>query len=256
LSSNAEKEKLRYNKSNKSRTGKIDFTLIGSEALSYLYKTPYIELENILKDNLKKGSKILDLCCGDGIYSVFPLKCGAKLYGIDISEVAIEIANERVNHLGYSENCIFTIGDVHQLPFEDDFFDFVMCVGSLSYVDLSKFLNELSRVLKPGGEIILLDSFDHNFLFKINRFFQVVTGRRSYSTFSKIPNKRTIYTISKRFSNLEVFYFDRFLWLAIFLKLFLPKATVQKTIHYFENTFDGLNSLSFKIVIKAKNIKI
>jgi ubiquinone/menaquinone biosynthesis C-methylase UbiE len=256
LSSNIEIEKIRYNKSNKSKADKIDFTLIGSDAVNYLYKTPYIELENILRADIKKGFKVLDLCCGDGIYSVFPLKCGATLYGIDISEVAVEIATERMKYLGYSNSCVFTVGDVHHLPFEDDFFDFVMCVGSLSYVNLSQFLNELSRVLKPGGELILLDSFDHNFLFKTNRFFQVITGQRSYSTFSKIPNKKTIYSISKRFSNLEVLYFDRFLWLAIFLKFFLPKSTVQKVIHYFENTFDGLNDLSFKIIIKAKNIKI
>jgi ubiquinone/menaquinone biosynthesis C-methylase UbiE len=255
VKNNIEIEKIRYNKSNKSRTGKIDFTLIGSDAIDNLYRAPYVEFENILKSEIKKDYKVLDLCCGDGIYSIFPLKCGSRLYGVDISEVAIEIASERVKFLGYSNNCEFRVCDVHQLPFENNYFDLVMCVGSLSYVDLSKFMNEISRVLKQDGKMILLDSYDHNILFKINRFFQVITGRRSFSTFSKIPDKKTIYSISKKFSNLEVLYFDRFLWVSFFLKLFLPKSTILKTIRYLENIFDGYDFLSFKIIIKAKNIK-
>lgn len=51
------------------------------------------------------------------------------------------------------------------LPFRDNSFDIVTCVGSFSYIDHDVFIAEIYRVIKSGGELICLDSYNHNIIY-------------------------------------------------------------------------------------------
>src|SRR5574341_2298284 len=59
---------------------------------------------------------------------------------------------------GLSNQITFRQGDVHQLPFDNDAFDWVWSADCIGYPagELTPILNELKRVLKPGGSLILL----------------------------------------------------------------------------------------------------
>ena len=69
-----------------------------------------------------------------------------KVYGIDVSEVAVEAAQKK------SPNAEIVCGMAEQLPWENDVFDYVACLGSLRYFQQpEKAVTEMARVLKPDG---------------------------------------------------------------------------------------------------------
>lgn len=88
-----------------------------------------------------------------------------KVIGIDIEKSQIDAANDLLNKQENSEELTsivsFVVGDVYQLPFENQFFDAVFgnaCMYHLA--DKEKAINELKRVLKPGGLIAIRDAYD------------------------------------------------------------------------------------------------
>jgi 2-polyprenyl-3-methyl-5-hydroxy-6-metoxy-1,4-benzoquinol methylase len=97
---------------------------------------------------------LLDMGCGNGKFLSFMRGMGWKTYGTDISPLAVEVA--RAN--GHRVSC----GDVAQARFSDDFFDLITLNNVLEHVyDPIATLEELRRVLKPGGELIVcVPNFD------------------------------------------------------------------------------------------------
>ena len=78
----------------------------GSLSNSPYLSSPYVFIEdNYLNDVSHK--KILDYCCGTGLYSIFPATKGAKVFGVDISEQSILIAKSRAEKLNLSDRCDF-----------------------------------------------------------------------------------------------------------------------------------------------------
>lgn len=73
-------------------------------------------------------------------------------YGIDCKVMYhVDIAEEKIKHLKNS-----VIASIENLPFEENTFDNILCVGSvLNYCDAVNAISELSRVLKSGGHLIL-----------------------------------------------------------------------------------------------------
>jgi len=98
-----------------------------------------------------KRGKLLDVSCGKGIFLALASEKGFKTYGIDISEVAINIA-EQVSPLS-----ILEVGNAERMPYPDDAFDVVTCLGSLEhFTDISNGIKEISRVLKSGGNALIM----------------------------------------------------------------------------------------------------
>ena len=72
------------------------------------------------------------LCCGNGIHSFTIVKTGAKVLSYDYSEQSINIAKKRHELIG--GNISFNVGDVNELNLNNKF-DYIVCIGSLSYID-------------------------------------------------------------------------------------------------------------------------
>ena len=108
-----------------------------------------------LLPHLKPGMRVLDFGCGPGTISMGLAKAiePGELHGIDIEESQVEMARAAATAGGH-DNATFHIGDVNDLPFEDDSFDAAHCHTVLSHVpDTQAVLKEVKRVLKPGGII-------------------------------------------------------------------------------------------------------
>lgn len=104
---------------------------------------------------------VLDLACGYGRVSLALAELGCEVYGLDISPVLIADAKADSNHL---KNLHYSVGDMRELPYEESFFDKVLCFWA-SFAHLIKegdqlaCLNEIYRVLKPEGYcfMVLMD---------------------------------------------------------------------------------------------------
>ncbi|MFV0422657.1 methyltransferase domain-containing protein [Oleidesulfovibrio sp.] len=95
----------------------------------------------------------LDLGCGRGRWLKFWKKRGLHPIGLDISKDAVT----RCNNLGYHALC----GSVEQLPFETETLDVVSSITVLLHTPpdvKSRAIEEIVRVLKPGGKAILIES--------------------------------------------------------------------------------------------------
>ncbi|MDE0179479.1 MAG: class I SAM-dependent methyltransferase [Gammaproteobacteria bacterium] len=117
---------------------------------------------------LRPGLRVLDFGCGPGTISVGLAKAvdPGELHGVDMEESQIELARVVAASQG-RENATFHVGDVTDLPFEDDFFDVAHGHNVLMHIpDTGAVLTEVKRVLKPGGliacrEMICASSFTH-----------------------------------------------------------------------------------------------
>jgi len=96
-------------------------------------------------------SKFLDIGCGDGkLAENFAHRAGfSQIYGIDNDKECIRQAEKRGINAKY-------IDATEKLPFEDNFFDAVLCSQVVEHLDnVDILLEEIQRVLKPGGKLMI-----------------------------------------------------------------------------------------------------
>ena len=114
-----------------------------------------------LLPHLKRGHRVLDFGCGPGTITVGLAKAvePGEVHGIDREESQIDLARSAAQAGGHG-NVTFHVGDVTDLPFEDDSFDAAHCHAVLMHVpDTPAVLSEVRRVLKPGGIISSREMF-------------------------------------------------------------------------------------------------
>ena len=95
------------------------------------------------------GTNFLDAGCGGGGASVMAAKRGAKVSGLDAAAGLLEYARRAV------PDGDFRVGDIQDLPYEDQNFDVVFASNSIQYAeDRIAALKEFGRVCAPGGRIV------------------------------------------------------------------------------------------------------
>jgi phosphatidylethanolamine/phosphatidyl-N-methylethanolamine N-methyltransferase len=102
------------------------------------------------------GGRILEVGVGTGI-SLPEYNSRNRLFGVDISEPMLRKAEERVATLGLHNVEGLSVMDAEQLSFPDESFDVVVAQYVVTTVpNPEATLDEFARVLKPGGEIVLV----------------------------------------------------------------------------------------------------
>jgi 2-polyprenyl-3-methyl-5-hydroxy-6-metoxy-1,4-benzoquinol methylase len=100
------------------------------------------------------GRDILEIGCGDGDLAVTLAELGGRVSAIDASEQMIVAARKRAAERRTSID--LRLGLAQQLPFEDGSFDIVVAVTILCFVrDATPVFQEIARVLKPGGRLVI-----------------------------------------------------------------------------------------------------
>lgn len=97
---------------------------------------------------VKPGEKILDLGIGTGLASINFSRIGLKVYGLDRSEEMLNKCREK----GFAEDLrIHNLAD-RTIPFDNDYFDHIICCGVLHFLgDLDNIFSEAARLMKGGG---------------------------------------------------------------------------------------------------------
>ena len=111
---------------------------------------------------------VLEYGCGPGSAAFQLAREGARVTGIDLSEVAIEQARERARREGVS-NTTFRVMDAEHLEFPDNTFDLIAGSAIIHHLDTDRALSEVSRTLKPGGSPVFMEPMGHNPLINLYR---------------------------------------------------------------------------------------
>jgi 23S rRNA (guanine745-N1)-methyltransferase len=111
-------------------------------------------INNLQKKYCSNEAIILDAGCGEGFYTHQHKIASNQVYGVDIAKTAVRIAAKRY------KNCFFSVGTLSNLPFHDDFFDFIYSIYAPILED------EFSRVLKTQGYLLTVTPAE-NHLFEL-----------------------------------------------------------------------------------------
>lgn len=112
------------------------------------------------KMNVAPGQTALDLCCGtcDWTIALADASVTGKVVGLDFSQNMLDVGSAKVEKLGLNKQITLVQGNAMSLPFEDNTFDFVTIGFGLRNVpDYLQVLNEMRRVVRPGGTVVCLE---------------------------------------------------------------------------------------------------
>ena len=123
----------------------------------YLVQVNYIAQQL----DLYPSESVLELGCGTG-FNLFRLaqQCPhSEFLGIDLTPVHIQTCRKRATRDGLM-NANFEVEDFQHLPYADESWDFVFAVESICHAqDMNRVLQEVHRVLVPGGIFVIFDGF-------------------------------------------------------------------------------------------------
>ncbi len=105
-----------------------------------------------------EGSRVLEIACGTGRFTVMLAERGADIVGLDISEAMMAQGREKARRAGVADLVEFIRGDAARLPYPDDHFDAVFAMRFFHLADTpAKFLAEMARV---SESIVFFDTFN------------------------------------------------------------------------------------------------
>lgn len=105
--------------------------------------------------------QLLDIACGTGDFSLAQahrMHPGSHITGLDLSEGMLAVMREKVQKAGLAERISCEQGDSEQMRFPDGSFDRVtIAFGIRNFAHREAALEEILRVLKPGGRLVILE---------------------------------------------------------------------------------------------------
>ena len=136
------------------------------------------------------GDRVLDIACGRG-KSSFMVHClhpETNVIGIDLLDRNVQVARTLFDQIS---NLSYQVGNAMDLDFPDESFDRVMCLeAAFHFPDRQRFLSEVSRVLRPGGRLVVVDfawNTDAERVHKDDPETRIVRDIWQWSDFSSIP---------------------------------------------------------------------
>lgn len=117
----------------------------------------YVDLAVRIAEQLPPGASVLEVAPGPGYFSIELARRGSYIVtGIDISHTFVKMAAKRAAQAGIKVD--FRQGSASDLPIQDDSYDFIVCRAAFkNFGEPVRALQEMCRVLKPGGRALIID---------------------------------------------------------------------------------------------------
>jgi ubiquinone/menaquinone biosynthesis C-methylase UbiE len=129
-----------------------DAKRFGAPGGQYLNQRQIAEVLDLVGPN---GCAVLEVGCGTGRFTFEFARAGHRVMAVDYSAAMLEKCRERQTSEAGGENVTFREASIFELPFDDASFDAVVCVHVLMHLpDHVRAIDELLRVLKPGGRLV------------------------------------------------------------------------------------------------------
>jgi len=143
----------KWNKFYRERSKKGGIAIWPNESLVRLFKGSYFPWFQ----EKYRGKKILDIGFGSGNNLMFFGTLEMELYGVEVHEEICELVAKKLNEMGYNSD--LRLGDNRNIPFRDNFFDYIIPWDVIHYEGeesrIIEAIAEYHRVLKPGGRFFL-----------------------------------------------------------------------------------------------------
>ncbi len=132
----------------------------------YPYLKGYVDAHDL------RGRDVLEIGLGYGTLGQYLAERGAVYHGLDIAPTPVEMMRHRLRMLGAAADERVLQGSALEIPFPDEAFDYVFSIGCLHHTgDLEQSVDEVHRVLEPGGTAVLMLYNRHSFrqLWRVDR---------------------------------------------------------------------------------------
>lgn len=206
---------------------------------------------DLLKEhlNFQDGQKILEIGSGSAEYTPYIAEAvkekNVSITGIELTPALVEIANKKVNE----PNVNFVVGNVNEMPFAANSFDYAVGNSILHHLVLEDAFKDMTRVLKPGGKIMFFEPNLFNpmvwALFKIKPFRKLHGATPDEMAFYKWDIQKVLEKFN--FSDITAKPFD-FMFPLIPAQLFNITKKVEGVV---ENT--PIGEIGGSLIIVATN---
>jgi ubiquinone/menaquinone biosynthesis C-methylase UbiE len=116
----------------------------------------FTEVARLVAGRVRPGGAVLEVAPGPGYLSIEIARRGYEVTALDISRSFVRIAGENAAREGVAVSV--RLGNAAAMPFAAESFDFVVCTAAFkNFSEPIAAINEMHRVLKPGGEALIID---------------------------------------------------------------------------------------------------
>lgn len=204
---------------------------------------PYERYHALIQQLAAPDIRALEIGAGSGLHTEVVAATGAAIVALDVSAESLKVCQIRAP--GVHPVC----ADMAALPFADQSFDILLSAGSLSYGDPDAVNAEIWRVLRPGATLLVVDSLNHNPVYRLNRWISYRRGLRTRSTVQRMPTVARIDQLRAPFRQSSVEYFGKWLFLHSPIARLRGTDQADKSVRALEGL--GPDRLAFKVVVCA-----
>ncbi len=117
----------------------------------------------VAKASVQAGKLAVDLGAGTGFITEELVRSGLKVIAVDQSKAMLEVMKKK---FGRFDTIEYRLGEFNNLPIQNEMVDYVFANMYLHHVDLPQVaVDEMARILKPGGKVVITDMDAHEFEF-------------------------------------------------------------------------------------------
>ena len=119
-------------------------------------RTRFEDTARLVAERVRPGAQVLEVAPGPGYLAIEMARHGYSVTALDISKSFVRITSENAAKAGVAVDVRH--GNAAQMPFADASFDFIVCMAAFkNFTDPIGAINEMHRVLKPGGQASIFD---------------------------------------------------------------------------------------------------
>jgi len=163
----------------------------------------------------EKPKKVIDIATGTGDLAIELIKTNAnEIVGLDISAAMLEIGYEKVKNRKFNNRIKMVVGDCEKLSYPDNYFDAAtVAFGVRNFQNLDKGLSEIHRVLRRGGNLVILETavpqkfpirqFYNFYTHKIMPIFGLLLSKDKYA-YRYLSNSAAAFPFGAAFNNILI----------------------------------------------------